>query len=162
MIDVPVLMPIGHIAGTTTVPSTEMVSNSPSEWMNGYMNECLDGPVLHGHGAKGKVPYSAAHLRQGTGSGCLEHPFTFSPSRAGSDHQISAHRRHQTLPSLAFPRLQMLPRKALAWSQQDSLELAVGTGALDSPTGVTEGTRGHRYQWQYLVVVGEFLTGRDT
>lgn len=37
-----------------------------------------------------------------------------------------------------------------------------GQGPLDSPTGVTKGTKGRLYQRQYLIVVGEFLTGRDT
>lgn len=95
------------------------------------------------------------------GRGFTKTPLAFLPLGLGLTTTL-AHGQQQPLPSLAFPRLQMLLRKALAWSQQDALELAVGTGVLDSTMGVTKGTRGCLYQWQYLVVVGEFLTGRDT
>ena len=47
-----------------TVPGTGMVFNIFAGWMNGYMNECLGGPLFStGMEPRGKVTYFAAHLR---------------------------------------------------------------------------------------------------
>lgn len=53
-----------------TMPGTGMVFNIFAEWMNGYMNECLGGPLFStGMEPRGKVTYSAAHVRRGTWTG---------------------------------------------------------------------------------------------
>lgn len=108
----------------------ETAFNVFSEWMSGYMNECLAGLCSPLGWSHGESALCSAHLRLGTGAGVSRTPSGFSPSRAACDHQISARRQHQPLPSLALPRLRVRPRKALAWSQRDSRELAVGTGLL--------------------------------
>lgn len=104
----------------------------------------------------GQVPYPAAPLRQGRGQGRHQDPSGFSPSRAGRDRQNSAHRQHRPLPSPPFPgyTCSSLSRRTL-WSW------LCRRGYLIHPRG-HQRQEGRLHQWQYLVVVGEFLTGRDT
>ena len=94
--------------------------------------------VLHWDGAKGKGTLFSSPPETGNmGRAVTESPLALLPLGLGVS--IDQYwRQHRSLPSPAFPTVRMLPRKALAWSQQDSLELAVGTGA----TGVTRDTRG--------------------
>lgn len=86
--------------------------------------------ALRWDGAKGKLAYSAAHLRRGAGES--QRPLWLFSRSAGCEHRVSSHRQDQHFPS---PRLRMLPRKVLPWSLQGSLELAVGTGAPVHPQG---------------------------
>lgn len=112
----------------------ETASNILSESMNRDVNESLGGPLF----SAGMQPRGSWPIQQPTWDGeqgSHRGPSGFSPASAGCKHRISAHRQDQPFPS---PRLRMLPRKALAWSQQDSLELAVGTGVPVHPQGSPE------------------------
>lgn len=112
--------------------------------------------ALRWDGAKGKLAYSAAHLRRGAGES--QRPLWLFSRSAGCEHRVSSRRQDQHFPSPGCECFQGRyypgPCRAL-WSW------LWGLGHLFTHRGRQQ-HRGRLHSWQYLVVVGEFLTGRDT
>lgn len=85
--------------------------------------------ALRWDGAKGKLAYSAAHLRRGAGES--QRPLWRFSCSAGCEHRVSSRRQDQHFPSPGCECFQGRYYPGL----QGSLELAVGTGAPVHPQG---------------------------
>lgn len=131
-----------------------------TSFLNGWTHECVLGRPLFSTGrSEGDGALVSRPPELGRCAGRPE-----KPPGAVCVHPISTWRQQPPSPSpaLASPTVRMLPRKEGSSRVPGGLwSWLWGLGPLDSPTGVAKDMRGLHWR-QYLVVVGEFLTGRDT